>query len=202
MERRLHQPRAERRRDEALRATLGLLRRGGPAAVTLRAVAADSGVPLGSLTYYFTDKEELLYQAMVLWTDEELEKVAALAESIEAESLSPAEAAERCAAMLEGYDPEQIAQYELYLHAARVPAMRQAVETAFRAYDRAVASVLAAAGAHEPERVAPLFVALADGLGLRRVAAPGESPDLAQALLALFEAVSRARGGDRPHYSA
>lgn len=189
MERRLRQPRAERRREHALRETLALIRSGGLGAVTLRKVAAVSGVPLGTLTYYFADKEELLEQAMGLWVDEEVAKVAELADEIEAESLSPAEAAERCAALLKSYDPEQIAQYELYLDAARSPALRRAAETAFRAYDAAVAAALRAAGAPSPERVAPLFVALADGLGLRRIAAPGASPDLAGALVELFEAL-------------
>jgi hypothetical protein len=43
----------------------------------------------------------------------------------------------------------------------------------------------------DPERAAPVFVALADGLGLRRLANPGAGPAADEALIELFEALRR-----------
>ena len=48
------------RREEILRAALRLIGSRGMHHVTHRDVAAEAGVPLGSTTYYFATKEELL----------------------------------------------------------------------------------------------------------------------------------------------
>jgi hypothetical protein len=46
----------------------------------------------------------------------------------------------------------------------------------------------------DADRAAALFVALADGLGLRRLAAPGAGPAADEALVELFEALGRGGG--------
>ena len=86
--------------------------------------------------------------------------------------------------------PEQIAQFELYLEAARNPALRDIASESFRAYEDVAAAALRAVGAPDPEAAAPLFVSLSDGLGLRRQAA-GTAPPMDELLLALL------RGGQR-----
>ncbi|HEY8525960.1 MAG TPA: TetR family transcriptional regulator [Acidimicrobiales bacterium] len=50
--------------DRIVQAAAELLTDGGPPAVTHRAVAARAGVPLGSTTYYFADRDELLAAAI------------------------------------------------------------------------------------------------------------------------------------------
>jgi AcrR family transcriptional regulator len=54
---------AERRRRAILDATLRVIGRGGTDAVTLRRVAAEAQVPLGSTSYYFSGREELIREA-------------------------------------------------------------------------------------------------------------------------------------------
>jgi DNA-binding transcriptional regulator YbjK len=193
MKRRLTQERARVRRQTALRVTLEMLRRSGPGSITLRAVATEADLPLGTLTYYFASRDELLRESLNLWVDEEVERLRELARRIAADRLAPADAAARCAEILVSYDPDQIAQYELYLAAARSPELREVAEAAFAAYDRVVADILRAAGARDPERIAPLFVAYADGLSMRRLAAPGASPPLAEALAELFTSIAESR---------
>ena len=129
--------------------------------------------------------------ALELWVAEETAKAAALAREIEDEGLSGEAAAEKVAELLMSYDPEQVSQFELYLHAARTPEFRGAVEAAFRLYDETVAMLLRAGGVADPERVAPLLLAMADGLGIRRVAAPKASPDLARSLLDAVQMLDR-----------
>jgi DNA-binding transcriptional regulator YbjK len=190
------QARGEERRREILHATLALIERGGVEAVTHRAVGEASGVPLGSVTYYFPTKDELLREALECWVDEEVSRLSSVAAAIESEQLSPAEGAARWSELLRGNDPHQIAQFDLYLQAARDPSLRDAASEAFAAYERVAAAALRAVGLspEDADRVAALFVALADGLGLRRLAAPGAGPAADEALVELFEALGRGGG--------
>ncbi len=54
----------ERKREQILDASVQVFGTGGAAAVTHRAVAKVANVPLGSTTYYFTDRDDLLLQTM------------------------------------------------------------------------------------------------------------------------------------------
>ena len=187
------QARGHERRHLILRSTLELIERRGIAAVTHRAVGEASDVPLGSVTYYFPTRDELLREALEMWVAEEVERLEALAAAIGAEHLSPEEGAARWGELLRGNDPHQVAQFELYLHAARTPELRAATAAAFAAYERVAAAALEAAGleAAAAERAAALFVALADGMGLRRLAEPGAVEGVDGALVQLFEALAR-----------
>ena len=184
--------RGEERRREILHATLGLIEKGGVEAVTHRAVGEASDVPLGSVTYYFPTKDELLREALECWVSEEVGRLEAVVAAIEGEGLSPAEAAARWSELRR--DPHQVAQFDLYLAAARDPGLRSAAAEAFAAYERVAAAALRAAGLSEPERAASLFVALADGLGLRRLADPSGGPAADEAMVELFELLA-ARAG-------
>ena len=185
------QARGEERRRQILHATLELIERSGVEAVTHRAVGEASGVPLGSVTYYFPTKDALLREALECWVEEEVSRLEALATAIEREQLSPQEGAARWSELLRGNDPHQVAQFDLYLQAARTPSLREAAAEAFAAYERVAAAALGALGLPDGEQVAPLFVALADGLGLRRLADPGAGPAADAALVELFELLAR-----------
>lgn len=56
------------RREKIVAATLEAVKAHGIHAVTHRKIAAMAGVPLGSLTYYFSGIEELLTEAFTLFT--------------------------------------------------------------------------------------------------------------------------------------
>jgi DNA-binding transcriptional regulator YbjK len=189
--RRPKQARGEARREHILRATLAAIGERGIEGVTHRAIAARARVPLGSLTYYFPSKEDLLGQALLLFVDEEVERLEALGERLGDAGMEPAEIADAFATALEANDP--VAQFELYLEASRTPALRSAAADCLRAYRRCAEIALRAAGVEEPERSASLFVALVDGLSLQRKAAPDAVPDLREALLDLFGRVTAAR---------
>ena len=183
------QPRGEERREQLLRATLGVIARDGIPAVTHRRVAAEADVPLGSLTYWFATKDDLLREALRLFVDEETERLRTVGESL-SEGMAPEEIAERFAAVLEaGAGDDQVAQFELYLEAARNPALREAAEQCFAAYDDVVRAALRAAGVGELGEASALFVSLADGIGLRRLST-GQQPSLETLLLELFRGVA------------
>lgn len=183
------QARGEERRERILGATLAVIARSGIGAVTHRSVAEEAGVPLGSLTYWFGTKDDLLREALRRFVAEEADRLKGIADLLGADA-DPADVAERYATVLETNNgPEQIAQFELYLEAARNPALRDIAQESFRAYEEVAVAALRAAGVEDAERVAPLFVSLADGLGMRRMAA-GASPPLDEMLLGLFRRVS------------
>jgi AcrR family transcriptional regulator len=56
-------------RARLLDAAVGLVRRDGPQALTLEAVAADAGVSKGGLLYHFASKRELLDAMVGRWVD-------------------------------------------------------------------------------------------------------------------------------------
>jgi DNA-binding transcriptional regulator YbjK len=190
------QPRGEERRHAILRATLAVAGRGGIPAVTHRSVAEEAGVPLGSLTYYFGSKDDLLREALLLFVAEEAERLREVGAALAGQHLDLSEVAHGFALVLAGEgETEQVAQFELYLEAARNPALREPAAECFRIYEEITTLALRAAGAKDPERSAGLFVALTDGIGLRRLAAPGTAPELVPSLVALFEGVAEGRIG-------
>lgn len=189
------QARGAARRRDILLATLALVRSGGVAAVTSRSVAREAGVPLGSLSYYFDGKDDLLEEALLLHVDEEVARMRAVADALAAEEdPDPARGAAAFAEALGQGDVATIAQFELYLEAGRNPAMRQAADRCFAAYEEVVSAALSAAGMDDDdaEAAAPLFVAFVDGLGLRQLAAPDRAPALDDGLLRLFAGLTAA----------
>src|SRR5436190_15245629 len=66
------------RREQFLDAALRLIGRSGREAVTHRAVAEEAGVPLGSTTYYFDSRDDLLGQALEYVARSEAERYAEL----------------------------------------------------------------------------------------------------------------------------
>jgi TetR/AcrR family transcriptional regulator, regulator of biofilm formation and stress response len=185
------QARGEERREHILRAALAVIARGGTAAVTHRAVAAEAGVPLGSLTYYFASKQDLLREALRRFVAEEVERLERLSAQLIDEPRPPEDAVALVTEAIGKSDTETVAQFELYLEASRDPGLREAAEECLRAYVRVAGLALRATGGDED--LAPLFVALTDGLGVHRVAAPGAAADLGASLLSLFRAVAGAR---------
>lgn len=178
------QARGEERRERILRATLAVISRQGIGAVTHRGVACEADVPLGTLTYWFAAKDDLLREALLLFVEEETSRLRRVERTLE-EGLPVDVIADRFAVALAGGQSDSVAQFELYLEASRNAALREAAEQCFAAYDDVVRAALRAAGVSELGEASALFVSLADGIGLRRMAT-ADAPALREGLLALF----------------
>ncbi|WP_177204497.1 MULTISPECIES: TetR/AcrR family transcriptional regulator [unclassified Streptomyces] len=111
----------ERRRRALLEAALRVVERDGVAGVTHRSVAAEAGLPASSAAYYFGSVDELLTAALV-WAADQFSGLlrAAAAAPDPVAALAAALAAE----LAEERRPFVAAEYELYLLAARRPALR------------------------------------------------------------------------------
>jgi AcrR family transcriptional regulator len=159
-------------RDQILRATLRLIGEQGIGAVTNRGVARAAGVSLGSLTYHFPSQEDLLREALHTFVDEEIARITAYVTALAESGMAPVQAADQVekAVVDFAYGPEQLANLELHLHAARDPALRDTSTRSVEAYDHLAAAILKALGIPDAERHAPAIVAMLYGLAVRRLA--------------------------------
>lgn len=80
--------------------------------------------------------------------------------------------------------PEELAELELHLHAARDPELHAASRRCFDAFEQFAAAILQALDVPDPERHARAVVAVLVGLGVRRLGT-GEhhAPGTADALM-------------------
>lgn len=115
--------RGERRRQALIDATLRVIEHDGVAGVSHRAVAREAGVPKSAATYYFDTIDDLLVAALTASCQAygaDLAAIAALPGDKALDRLAElmAQAARRRGSL--------VAEYELYLLAARRPALRPA----------------------------------------------------------------------------
>ena len=185
------------RREAILEAALRVIGSRGREAVTHRAVAEEAGVPLGSTTYYFDSRDDLLAQALEHVATEAVaryERLAADLRSVKtAEELADGLLSELVAAAEDR--TAYIAEYELWLEAGRRPELRKAAEDWCDAEQRAAAGAMESLGSSDPRADASLVVATMDGLGerlLAREAVPGmAAKELRPELLRLIERLIR-----------
>jgi TetR/AcrR family transcriptional regulator, regulator of biofilm formation and stress response len=165
------------RREQILEAALRVIGRSGREAVTHRAVADEAGVPLGSTTYYFDSRDDLLAQALEHVASREVDRYGRRAEELRSVK-SPRELADRLIDELVAAAEDRIAyiaEYEIWLEAGRRPELREAAQSWCDAEQRSVAVAMAALGSAAPATDASLVVAAIDGLG-ERVLAREEDP--------------------------
>ena len=182
------QARGHERVEQILRAALAVIARDGIAGVTHRTVAEEARVPLGSLTYYFASKQELLRDALRLHVREDVGRLRALTDALLASGATGQQVVDAFIAQFEEGTPD-VAQFALYLEAARDPELAEVAAESLRAYQEVATLALRAAGVHDPEGSAAMVVATIDGIGVHRAAAAAQAPDLRVVLPLLLRAL-------------
>jgi len=166
------------RRGAIIDAAVKIIATRGLNAVTHRAVAREAKVPLAATTYYFASKDEILKEALESLSSAEVERLNALAKKID--GMKPEETGAALAEALLGDSDEGrrgwLAQFEIYLEAARHPSLRPAIEQRRAAFVALAESTLRAAGAPDPAKRAEIAVAGINGILLDRVRELGDSP--------------------------
>jgi DNA-binding transcriptional regulator YbjK len=157
-------PAAEGRRAAILEATLRVIAAGGVDDVTHRRVAAEAGVPLGSTTYYFASRDDLVRDAFRHYVG----KVFAFLSAIEREfhQLGTDEVVAFLveAARREFADPDTVLiEYELIVRAARDPVLARDFNDYARALESGLAERLERLGAAQPFEAARTLIALVRG---------------------------------------
>ncbi len=173
------------RREEILDATLRVIGRDGRESVTHRAVAEEAGVPLGSTTYYFDSRDDILGQALEHVAAQEVERYGRLGDELRSVK-SARELADRLVSELVAAAEDRtayIAEYELWLEAGRRPELREAAQSWCDAEQRSVAGALENLGSTDPRADASLVVAALDGLGERLLGREADPAEAAKELL-------------------
>jgi AcrR family transcriptional regulator len=148
----------------------------GIAGITNRRVARQAGVSLGSLTYHFTSQQEVLREALGMFVDREVERIATIASGLGPVSLADAAATAARSVEAVALGVESIGVLELYLHAAREPSLRDAAQRCWDAYDRIAGAILGMLGVADPAALAPQVVSLIAGTQLRWLATGTHTP--------------------------
>jgi DNA-binding transcriptional regulator YbjK len=182
-------------REQILRATLRVIGEHGVEAVSNRRIAKEAGVALGSLTYHFPSQNELLRETLLLYVHEEVERLSSIAAALRAAEPTLAEIAVEIARIAGGseFAPEQIAELELHLQAARDPELQDASRRCFAAYDDFAAAALQALNVPDPAKHARTVVAVMGGFALRRLGTgERDASGTADALMTIVRGVGAA----------
>jgi DNA-binding transcriptional regulator YbjK len=157
--------RGERRRAELIEATLAVIERDGVGGVSHRSVAKLAGVSPSAAIHHFATLDDLLVAALIKANEDSIEAVEAV-EDVE-------DLAELLVDLAVDHRARFVALYELYLLAARRPALRP------EAY-RWIGSVKVAARRLGADPIASrALVATLDGLGMQALLTD-ELPDRKQ----------------------
>ncbi len=167
------QERSRERRERLLRAAVELIAQRGVKAATHRAVAAHAGLPAPTTGYYFSTTAQLIEEALKYHVERRVGELGLLLDGATAGATSLEDLGQSVArALITGASTTGLAQYEVYLEAARNPALRAAVAASTAAFEQVASVRLAALGIRDHRRAAQAFVALADGFALHRFAFP------------------------------
>ncbi|WYW14710.1 TetR family transcriptional regulator [Amycolatopsis coloradensis] len=117
----------EQRKRELIEATLRIVARDGVSGVSHRTVAREAGLPATAAAYHFRGIEDLLTAALTQCMDEDSERMRMLA----AEADGGEDALRRLGALMAEVVAKPghlLAEYELYLLAAREPKLRESTD--------------------------------------------------------------------------
>jgi TetR/AcrR family transcriptional regulator, regulator of biofilm formation and stress response len=159
-----------------LQTTLRLIAEEGIDAVTHRSVAEAAGVSLGSTTYWFTSRQDMLHQALEHFARLEIEGLHERLAPLRGRSLSQNRLVDEFAELLlPQLDRERwhtVAQYAFMQEASRRPELEAVCREWSQAWENELAGLFASLGTRSPELEARMFLAMLDGLLLGQLAAP------------------------------
>jgi DNA-binding transcriptional regulator YbjK len=141
----------------------------GVKAVSHRSVATEAGVPLGSTTYYFASKDEILTETLRLAARREVEQLQRQVEEPVPAAVSPDALVEAILDWLDGQLSGDarfrlVGLYSLQLESVHRPELRSIYEQWTAHTVHLAHRLLQTAGALQPALDAPLLVAALDGL--------------------------------------
>jgi DNA-binding transcriptional regulator YbjK len=191
------QGRGRARRERLIEVTIELVAREGIDAVTHRRVAELAQVPLGSTTYYFASREEMLVEALKTFGRQEIAAIRARLAELLTHRPSRRRYVDRLVDFLAPQLADDrwrtVAQYALLCEAARRPELEQVAREWNQAWWAVLEELFQALKVPDPGLEARMLLAMLDGFLLGQLAAP--DPDFVSATLkpALRRVFARAR---------
>ena len=185
-----HRAPALARREALLVAAVEVVAERGVGGATHRAIAARAGVPLSTTSYFFGSLDDLIVAALRVFVVSSIDELNGLARAVSESALSPAQTVDLLVdALVAEPRASTIAQFEIYLEAARRSELQAEVKQILASFEELARSALESLGARDPKQGARALVAVADGFALQRLAAPRGRHDgnaLREALLDLL----------------
>ena len=175
--------RADATRKKILDAVLVLIARGGPGAITYRAVSAESGCPLGVLTYHFPKRSDLIRAAYESHLERARDDAQALYEGLVAGrgSSTPIDrsaVARAAAGFALGRDEHErarlIADIELGLETSRDPQLERDLSATRAETFRVAEELMKRSGSQSPNEDTWILIAAIEGLTLESLARPSD----------------------------
>ena len=177
---------AERRRTQILEAAIRIVRDGGVDSVTVRSVAAEAEVPLGSLTYYFESREELITLALRHYMHRIEQRVVELARDRLGHLDDDALTIDTILDVLVETDVAQdmcVVEYEMIVYAARKEELMREVRAYRLGFESQLAEALEKVGVPKPILGARMLLNVVDGFDVERMIRPEDrATDLRQRL--------------------
>jgi DNA-binding transcriptional regulator YbjK len=183
------------RRQRIVDAAVRLVAREGVAALSHRAVAAEADVPLGSTTYHFADREELLLATLRQVNDAWLAAFERWLDTLDPALPLAGQLADFIRVCLADHRARTEVEYELYVAGLRHPAVRPLAAACLDA----MAAALLRRRLVPDETTARALVALGDGLLLQLLLTgrPYDDTEAARATVA-FARLLRETGSPPP----
>jgi TetR/AcrR family transcriptional regulator, regulator of biofilm formation and stress response len=168
--------RGSARRELLLEVTIELVAREGIDAVTHRRVAELANVPLGSTTYYFASREEMLVEALKAFGRQEIAALRARLADLPMHRASRRRYVDGLvgflAPQLEDDHWRTVAQYSLLCEAARRPELEPVAREWNQAWWAVLEDLFRALKVPDPALEARMLLAMLDGFLLEQLAAP------------------------------
>lgn len=178
-----------KRKSEIVDAALRIIGRDGIQGVSMRAVAAEASVPLGTASYYFSDKDELIEAAFLRHTQRETARVVSAIANL-GRDLTSTEVASRLADFviqgLTEYREQLITEYQFLNESVRRENLRRASAAWLQSLTAHLEATVTALSSSSPKTDARLILAVLAGLEVDNLGArPG--PADRRAIRAMLE---------------
>lgn len=163
-----------KRKGEIIDAALRIIGQEGLQGVSMRTVAAEASVPLGTVTYYFSDKDELIEAAFVRHSQRETARVVSAIARLGG-NLTSAEVAGRLADFviqgLTEYRMQLITEHHFLNESARRENLQRASAAWFQSLQAHLEATVTALSSSSPKTDARLILAVLAGLEVDNLSA-------------------------------
>ena len=164
------------RRRALLEAVLRIVKREGVAAVTHRAVAAESEASLRATTYYFATKDDMIREAFRFFCEQSLEQIDATAAHYRDRAVGSGDAVamifENVLKEWDNPNTSWVAEFELILAIAREPAFAPEYRAFQERLDTGLKWTMERIGSTDPVRDARIVLAFLRGFELEQLSRP------------------------------
>jgi DNA-binding transcriptional regulator YbjK len=172
------------RKAAILEAALRVIGDKGLAGLSMRAIAAEAGLPLGALGYYFKAKDDLILAAFELHTRREADRVLAAFAGVENGDHAD-DVAERLTAFIQHGLTEArtslVAEYEFLIESTRRPDLARVSRAWRQALQIQVSHVASRLGSDDPETDSEISLSVIAGLEIDHLSPPPD-PSTTQAI--------------------